>query len=347
MRNLSSILVQLILGVALAAPPGAQAQAPDRSTDGLVDKANRGWWFYEDPPKPPPLKEQAIPEPVKEAPKAQAPVDEAKRCANPRTWTAPCGFVDPGHDFEFQAKQRDELLNRMTMSKNDPKAVEDFQYYIRWALGRASEVASLWKYNMVQNPELDPAASHPISALGLRLMSEVKSSRDEEIFRALKSEGALLVFFTRSDCKFCHVSLPGLQRVSKDTGIPLWNAALDDRCMPGLEARCRKGSAVATPAAALQVSIVPTVFLFVAPNTWLRIGTGVTDDQTLKARMVSFFSAYRTALLKGVQNSVNGRPSVDFSQADAATGNSKGVDPGPARLPTDTEINSLLGRQAE
>jgi hypothetical protein len=59
--------------------------------------------------------------------------------------------------------------------------------------------------------------------------------------------------------------------------------------------------------------------------------------------MISFFSAYRTALLKGVSNGEGSRASVDFSAEDSVSGNAVGVAPAKtARPPTETEVRKFL-----
>ncbi len=334
------LLTTLCLSTAVFAAPPAAA---DAKTAGGVE---RGWFFFEDPPAPkeepaaPPAPPPAFPKELPPPPPKESP------CAKKETWTAECGFVNPGTDFQFQAKQRDALMERMTVSQNDPKAVEAVQYYMRWVLERTAEVTNLWWYNMVQNPELDPNVTAPVSAFGLRLMSDVRKGQASEIFKLIKEEGGMFVYFSRHDCAFCHQMTETLVRLSRDTGIPLRNAALDDQCMPAFKEGCMTAPATIPPAQALQVATVPAVFLYVQPNTWLRIGTGVVDLTSLKLRTTQFFSAYRTALLKGVDNSQKGRPAVDFSSINpsaASTGAAGAADGAEVRAPSAQEITDMLG----
>lgn len=316
-------------------PSGMVKENP---SDALYQDARKGWFFYEHPKKPP----EPTSSPTAPPPAAPPPASKEQRCQKMDSWTVDCGFIDPGTSFEFQAKERDALLKGMAMSKNDPKAVEAFQYYQKWVLDKAVEIANLWYYNTVQNPDLDANAKNPINAFGLKLMTEVKDSSQTSILAALRREEAFYVYFSRHDCSFCLSMAPILSQVKQSTGLEIWNAALDSTCMPGYEKHCMAGEAVQAPAQALQVTIVPTLFLYVPPNTWIRVSTGVTDEATIRARTTSFFSAYRSALLKGVQNGDGTRAPVDFSDAEA-TGTASGVKAdGPARLPTEDEIKSLL-----
>lgn len=345
-----AITALTLASLAIAPVQAQQAQgsreARDNPSNALKENAERGWFFYERNKKPPeePKKEE---EPVKaESP----PPPKEDRCKKKETWTADCGFVDPGKDFDFQSKQRDALLQAMSMSQNDPKTVENFQYYMKWLMERSIEVANLWQYNLVQNPELDANVKAPINTFGLKLMTQVKDSSDGAILQALKEEKAFLLYFSKYDCEFCHAMSSVINDLAHDTQLTIWNASLDDKCMPKFEERCRTGDAVIKSAQALQVTIVPTLFLYVpgskpSDDTWIRIATGVTDSQTMKGRIVSFFTAYRTALLKGVNNSTQGRASVDFSE-NQATGAAEGVRPSqtPMPLPTEAQIKDLFAQ---
>lgn len=338
-------LLAIAFALTAVAPAIAAGQGGTPAQAEQVANPERGWFFFETKPtEAEPPKEEAPP--PQKMPTTLPPPPKEDKCKKKETWSAACGFVDPGKDFEFQGKQRDELLQNMVMSKNDPKAVEAFQYYMRWVLERTTEVTNLWWYNMVQNPDLDPTVSSPVSTLGLRLMTDVHNGQQKEIFDLVKDEGGMYVFFSRSDCMFCHQMASPLQQLSHKTGLPVRNASLDGKCIEGLEAGCMTAPATLAPADALQVTTVPTVFLYTKPNTWIRIATGVTDTDSMITRTAQFFSAYRTAMLKGVENGQNGRASVDFS-ANEASGASKGVagdGTGKIRVPTEQEISTMLGK---
>lgn len=328
----------LLLSVCAAS---SWAQANNGSDLNGARKPERGWFYFEKTPVP----EDAPPPETATAPKTPPPPKEDK-CKKKETWTVDCGFVNPGADFQFQAKQRDELMERMSVAKNDPKAVEAFQYYMRYVIERTSEVTNNWWYNMVQNPELDPSVAQPISAFGIRLMTEAQQGKDKEVFSLIKSEGGFLVYFTRSDCNFCHQMADSVVQLSQKTGLTVRNAALDDKCLPQFLEGCITAPRSTRPAEYLQVTTVPSVFLYIPPKTWIRVATGVVDVQSMLTRTSQFFAAYRSALLNGVENGGGGRASVDFSTTEV-NGASKGVtvqkptDSVP--LPDQAEISKMLG----
>jgi hypothetical protein len=327
----------LPVGPSLAATQAAGGPVPAAAVE-------KGWFFFEDPPAP---KEPEAPVVALPPPTQMPPPPKENKCLKKETWSAVCGFVQPGGDFEFQSKQRDALMENMAVAPNDPKAVEAVQYYMRWALERTSEVTNLWWYNMVQNPELDPTSASPVSTFGLRLMTEVQQGKEREVFSLIKEEGGTLVVFTRSDCVFCHQMVGPIQQLAQRTKLPVRNASLDAVCESEFRDGCMTAPASLQPAAALQVATVPAVFLYVKPNTWLRIATGVVDTDSMSTRAMQFFSAYRNALLKGVENGQNGRASVDFN-TEGPTGNAKGIkgasEGSALRIPTDEDISKLVGQ---
>ena len=307
-----------------------------------VTNPERGWWWYEIYPEDEDLEISAPATPPAQPELSQPLTPKEDPCKSKSTWSVDCGFVNPGRDFEFQAKQRDELLKAMVMSPNDPKTVEAFQYYMKWIMDQAATAANMWYFNRIQNPDLDPQTTSPVSSFGIKLVTKIKKARSREIFDLLKEDG-MLVYFTRTDCSYCHDMLDTILRVARDTGIELWNASLDDECMPGID-KCLRSDKTTLPAAALSVRTVPTLFLHVKPGIWLRISTGVTDAETIKSRIVNFFSAYRAALVKGVSNGQGMRPSVDFSQTSVIDGKgiAEGVNAAPPADISGEEVTDFL-----
>lgn len=313
----------------LAPEASSPSQKSIKINSGLIEKGyydpERGWFFYETkpepeedvfyyPPKsklPPPKKEEKKKSKSKEVKKE--PVDP---CTKMSTWKPECGFVDPGKSFEFQAKQRDMLFQRMTMEPENPKAVEDLQYYVKWVYEKATMATRMAEFNRAQNPDLDPSAYAPISAFGIRLASEVKDARSENMFKFLQNEGAFLVYFTRDDCVYCHHMLPTIKNVSSATGLKVWNASLDNKCLIKDSSLCLTAPETIGPAQALKVSTVPALFVYVPDNTWIRVSNGVSSESRIKSRIVTFLTGYRSALLKGVGEGKDSYPEgytkVDF-----------------------------------
>lgn len=328
--------------------------------------ARQGWFWYLDPkkaepkPEPPPPaakpKEPPKPDPgpvvvvpkKAEKPKPMTEEEKEKLCKEKDTWRHDCGFIDPGADFEFQAKQRDELLQMMSLTPDNPKAVEAAQQYMKWVVGKASAAANMWYFNMVQNPDLDPTVKNPISEVGIALATRVTQASQTEYFKLIKDEGGVLFFFSRNDCSYCHDQAPYAQRVAHTMGLQLINIPLDGACLPGFEGDNCGDNIKPEQAAILDVKIVPAIYLYVPSNTWIRLGTGVVADNQILANTVNFFSAYRAAMIQGLDNGEGSRPSVSFDPKfnPRPTGTASANGTSAANGPDQRRLMELLGYDA-
>jgi len=331
MLKLNKLLPILALLMASAAPVLARADDVPTTPGQELHKnpAKKGWFWYLDPPeekkKEPPKPAEVAPPPV-EQPKPTAPIvivaksqkkeltpeEKEKLCKVKDTWDKVCGFVDPGDDFEFQAKQRDILLQMMSLTPDNPDAVEQAQRYMKWVVGRASMAANMWYFNMVQNPDLDPTVKNPISEVGIALATRITQASQYEYFRLIKEEGGVLFYFSRSDCAYCFDQSPYAARVARTMGLDIINVPLDGKCLPDFTGLACGDNIKPEQVGILDVKIVPALYLYVPSNTWIRLGTGVMTDQTILANTVNFFSAYRAAMIQGLDNSKGARPSVTF-----------------------------------
>ena len=339
--------------------PGLQSSA--KQVQGQESEARKGWFWYLDPKEKEKKKEEVVeaPAPVKETKAIEVPavvvgignkvdprVEELLEdpCASAKSWKAACGFIDPGSDFEFQAKQRDELLQQMSLRPDVPEAVEAVQRYMKWVVSKASQAANMWYFNLVQKPDLDPTVKNPISEFGLALASRVTKASEVEYFRMIREEGGLLFFFTRSDCIYCHEQAPMTIRVARTMGLRLINVPLDGVCIPGIpDADCAKDAKI-EQAKFLDLQTVPTLYLYVPDATWIRLSSGLSSDTTTIANTVNFFSAYRAALLNGVDNGDGVRPSVSFNpDLKQVTGTANADGSAKAGVPTQARMMEMLG----
>lgn len=279
--------------------------------ENYMDKVEKGWFFYKEKKEQPQQEELNTIQKNEEKKKSVILVED--KCKNKKTWTASCGFVDPKGDFKFMEIQRDGLMEAMVMNSKDTKTVEQFQYFMKWAMDTSAEVAQVWKYNMVQNPELDPSVNDPISSFGVKLMTKVKDFKQESLFSAIIENEGMLFYFTKDDCDFCHAQADVVKKMEQETGIMVFQVPLDGKCLSKFKEQCVLDKRNIEVAQALKVTTVPSMSLFMKPNAWIKISNGVVDTSTMKGRLVNFFSAYRKALLSGVSNGGKAEPAMDFS----------------------------------
>lgn len=365
MHKLFKALPVLTLVLVTSSSAWAQSEAVAVTPGQELHKApaKKGWFWYLDPPeekkKDPPTPEAptlpavvAAPQPTQpvvvigsSAKKDITPAEREKQCKAKDTWEKTCGFIDPGDDFEFQAKQRDILIQMMSLTPDNPDSVEQAQRYMKWVVGKASMAANMWYFNMVQNPDLDPTVKNPISEVGIALATRITQASQYEYFRLIKEEGGVLFYFTRADCSYCFDQSPYAVRVARTMGLEIINIPLDGKCLPDFTGLACGDNVKPEQAAVLDVKVVPALYLHVPANTWLRLGTGLMTDQTILANTVNFFSAYRAAMLQGLDNSKGARASVTFDpQYNAKSGGTAPADGAAAPAGLDRgRIMELMG----
>lgn len=284
-------------------------------------KVECGWHFgYIDP-----LGELEVPKEKSTAPapeKEQKPKEEKleEKCTNKSNWSEECGFVDPGTDFEFQAIQRDKFLKNLLMKSGDPQSVENMQRYQKWLVSKAVEAAKMWEFNLAQKPELSASVKNPVTSYGLAVSTQMREDDTEAVFEQIRNEEGVFVWFTRSDCPFCHRQVKTMLDLQNEYDINIRNVSLDENCMQYFEDDCFTSPLTIPTAQALKVEVVPSFFVYMPKDqTWIRMANGVETKKTIANRIKNFFLAVRSAHLNGVENGDGVRPSVDFKNSNQLT----------------------------
>lgn len=288
------MLAALLVPAAAVAFPGSSGQT-----------GARGYWFYQNPPAPVPVPTRAPAQPAAARHHAPHP------CRQASTWSARCGFLTP-HSFAFQAHERDALLHAMVMQPGNQKAVKAVQKYTRWVVDQAIAATRMWQYNTVQDPNLSGTATAPISAYGLNLAFSVHALNKKAAWAAVKRFHGVLILFTKHNCTYCQAEAPLMRYMEQDTGLKIWQASLQGPCDKAFAARCVTAGKSALPARMLRVSIVPTLFLYLPKNVWIRVFAGLTTTETAESNLYNFFVAWREAALHKLK-AAGVSPALDFN----------------------------------
>lgn len=278
-----------------------------------------GWHFgYIDPLGE--LKEEEKP---KEQPQTDIQIsikseEKEQDCTKFEEWTESCGFVDPGTNFEFQSKQRDAFLQGLVMKSGSQKAVKNMQKYNKWLVTRAIEASRIGEFNLVQDPNLSSEVKRPTNSFGLRSLVELRENTTEAVIEEIASKGGMLVWFTRSDCIFCHKQRGILNIFSKKYDLPIRNASLDEVCFEKVDPNCLKAPFTLEPAEKLNVQIVPSLFIYTPEDdSYIRISNGLEPVDIIANRIKNFFLGIKSAHINGIINAEDGAPNVDFTHKES------------------------------
>ncbi|WP_459820111.1 conjugal transfer protein TraF [Galenea microaerophila] len=283
--------------------------------ESLVGKGGVGYWFYEEPPKPPKeikvKKKKKKDEPVFIMQDTPKKLEDAKKRDCENHWTLECGFRTP-KTFSEQTKMRDALMKDAYMHPNDAHKVLQMQKYMRWIVDQSIQASKLWKYNLVQNPELDPSVTNPISAYGLKLMTSVRKKKEKMVWDTIKEWGGKVIMFTKEDCLFCEKQAKPFYWLKVNDDVEVHGASLKGNCPYGVVS-CNKGPKVLAAARMLNVKVVPSIYLYLPGNVWIRVSNGLVTTEELENRIYNFFIAWRTAVSKGLKSSNSAQPPMDFT----------------------------------
>lgn len=234
-------------------------------------------------------------------------------CTKRDEWTESCGFIDPGTDFEFQSKQRDIFLQNLVMKSGDQKAVKNMQKYNKWLVGKAIEASRIGEFNLVQDPTLSADVKAPTNAFGLSALTDLRENTTEAVIEEINRKNGMLVWFTRSDCVFCHKQKNILNTFKKKYDLEIRNASLNEECFTGIDPRCLTAPLTLEPAKKLNVQIVPSLFIFIPEeDAYIRISNGLESVSVIANRIKNFFLGVKSAHVNGIINSTDNAPNVDF-----------------------------------
>lgn len=332
----------LTLIVAIAVSPlaalafdGAAQQEPEKPKNTWDQSQEKGWFWGERQKWEEAQKREAEAQAAAAA-AAQAEKDKPKEinCKNPDEWNVTCGFVSPERNYDFSQKQYKELTKQLAMYPDDAGKVMQYQKFVSWAVDQAMTAARTARWNLIQNQELNPFITNPVSSFGIRAATQEIAFKEQALFQDIVDQGGILVLFSRNDCIYCHKGLDLIRYVSNETKIPLYNASLDDQCLEGFEGdACYTGPTIVKAAQNLKVIIVPDLWIYLPKeNGWIRVSSGLETPDIIKSRISMFFGAAKKAAKNGLIRAANSpQPSVDFTEdtldesAENGVGVSRGV----------------------
>ncbi len=319
---LASLMAAVAVMPALASAPNGQVKGESREVvrDGdsasvVKEYGDKGYWFYKDREEMTPLerlrlesmRKQRADKKEKARKKSEAVAKgKSKQVDCSKGWKPGCGFVVP-KTWEEQERMRDYLMHQAYLHPEDANAVEQWQRYLRWIVKQSVRMVSTWKFNQLNNPELDPRVNNPVSTLGLTLATAMKRENEKELWELLKALNARLFIFTKSSCDWCHKQMRVMYLFKKHIRIPVTEVSIEGECVNTLGFECVKGDLALKSAAILQADVVPSMYLYFPQNIWIKVSNGFVVLSDLKERMKTNFFAWRSAALKGLAKSSDKR----------------------------------------
>ncbi|WP_347988612.1 conjugal transfer protein TraF [Methylomonas sp. AM2-LC] len=257
--------------------PALKAWGED-STDlprvSYFEDKQRGWFWYEVQPEPITKKpiESAIPD--------SKPPISAEKPPKPETREMP---VEPAPLSSVWLKQNMERYLNKAIDEPTQENVAAFYYLQRVMMDKAERFTNAARYVVMSDPQLDETVRRPISTFAA---NEANHQAGVAADRALKDIAAHIgiLFFFRSDCRYCHVQAPILSMLERAYGFKIYAVSLDGLPMPnGLFGNFKldKGQA-----ALLGVEQTPALFLMNPPKQIVPLSQGVLSLEEMTSRIL-------------------------------------------------------------
>lgn len=287
MRLLFSVLA--LIAATVSFPSFGQSASPDESGYSKpkfwID-SRRGWHFYEDP--------ELIVEPPK-LPKKEASPPPAPAASKPAEIKRP-------EIVEFEALQkRLEESRNVAIVRPTEENVKRYLELEAFVVKQASYFSDVAQRVAWANPDLDVTSQgRPTNVKALQVYEDERRTTRSESLAAL-SQTHVLMFFFRSDCKYCHAFAPIVQAFSKKHGIKVMPISLDGGPIPGF-ADFKVDNGISKT---LGVQSVPATFV-AEPFTGniTTIGFGVMSESELVERITTVTAPGSSTLTPSVTRKV-------------------------------------------
>lgn len=262
--NLSLALLALVgLPVAISVSAPASSFAVENPDTYYSSGSERGFWFYEDPPKPEEKKEEK----KKPAPAPQTTPESPYKLRNPSLSDYTYDQLWEMHPDDFYELQ-ESFKKKAVQSPSEQNVTE---YYEMQEIARKKSLAftNASQYVWQKYPELSTASDNPVTIPGgLAQTTQINEEKQAKL-RQYQNEFAL-IYFTKQGCKYCTEQTKINQWFKSQTGWTIKNVDVDDN---------------RNLAAKLGITITPSLVLIQKGNDdFMPVSAGVVSATELEDR---------------------------------------------------------------
>ena len=221
--------------------------------------SERGWHWYEDPPKASPKTRPTL------APAKPKPVESSSELT---AFAALQKQLEDAQHIAFMQPTEDNVRRYL-----------DLQALV---VDKSSRFADVWQRVIWATPDLDyTVTGRPVNARALDVFN-AQTQRDRAASVAALAKSHVLFFFFRGDCAYCHAFAPYLREFEAKFGLQVEGISLDGGTLPAFP-RPRIDNGISRT---LDVKHVPALYLAdPARGRITPIGFGVLSESELLERL--------------------------------------------------------------
>jgi conjugal transfer pilus assembly protein TraF len=241
----------------------------------FIDK-ERGWFWWE-----------VEPEPTKQAEKSK-PDTEAKHLPPPippqaiKQEQEPLKPELPPLSAEWFRKNLERYRDK-AIDDPSPENVAAYYYLQRVMMDKAQRFTDVARRVVMSDPLLDENQRRPIATFAANEANYQAGLASEQALSMIAKQAGIL-FFLRSDCRYCHIQAPLLTLLEKRFGFKVYAVSLDGRPMPNgsyPDFRVDQGQAHL-----LGVVSTPALFLMKPPDGIVQLAQGAVSLDDLSGRIL-------------------------------------------------------------
>ena len=241
----------------------------------FIDK-ERGWFWREVEP-------DTQPKPNKQPEKAN-PDTEAKHLPPPippQNQQTQSVIPEPSPLSAEWFRKNLERYRDKAIDEPSPENVAAYYYLQRVMMDKAQRFTDVARRVVMSDPLLDENQRRPIATFAANEANYQAGIASEQALAAIAKQAGILFFF-RSDCRYCHIQAPLLALLEKRFGFKVYAVSLDGRPMPnGLypDFHVDQGQAHL-----LGVISTPALFLMRPPDGIVQLAQGAVSLDDLSGR---------------------------------------------------------------
>lgn len=265
-----------------APTPRPTANTP-AAKNQFLSRHEDGWFWYEEPPAPPPKK----------------PIEPPKPAGSPsQSQDKPLSVEWIRNNID---RLRDQAINNPTKEN-----VEMFLYVHKYMMDLSERFAYTYRSVAEQNTALDETISNPVTAVSRRQISDATEVAQSEIIQRLAVQVGVWYFF-QSTCQYCLRQNPILDYMRQEAPLSILPISLDG--LPMVDGSHPNWVVDNGQAAQLQVSTTPTLYL-VKPDTneVVLLAAGLRSLPELKQRFVEVARAQNWISKDEYETAMHGLP---------------------------------------
>ncbi len=264
-----AVLLTLWLQAVVAWSADTDAPAVSYFTD-----KQRGWFWYEVQPEPVVKKPSEAPKP-----KSVPPADSVKAQPKPPTVVP----AEPAPLSSAWLRKNLEIYLNKAIDEPTHENVAAFYYLQRAMMDKAERFTHAARYVVMSDPRLDETVRRPVATYAVNEANRQASMMADKALKDIAGLAGILFFF-RSDCRYCHVQAPILDMLANAYGFNIYPVSLDGLPMPnGLFSSFKTDQG---QAALLGVEQTPALFLMKPPKQIVPLSQGVLSLEELTSRIL-------------------------------------------------------------